>query len=164
MSNVLENRVSTSFTPDELAKLATQRNALMDILKPKTVALNEEELKSLSSMAVDNFVFVQETVKTTDAEGKSLLPPHIALMVPEMETDVTFYNQLDAEEAMMEDLLTRIRHTKRLVAHESYSVANSVYGYYQNLSADGVPGAAARVNILKDRYKGNGPGRPNVEE
>lgn len=164
MSNILENRVSTSFTQEELTKLGDQRKALMLILKPKTVALTDDELKSLSSMAVDNFVFVQETVKTTDAEGVSLLPPAIAAMVPELQTDVTFYGQLDTEEAMLEDLLTRIRHTKRLVAHESYNVANNVYGLYQSLSGAGVPGAAARYNILKERYKDNGAGRPPLEE
>lgn len=164
MSNILENRVSTTFTKDELTDLTSQRNALMAILKPKTVALTEDELKNLSSMAVDNFVFVQETVKTTDAEGVSILPPAIAAMIPELQTDVTFYDQLDTEEAMLEDLLTRIRHTKRLVAHESYKVANNVYSLYQTLAGSGVPGAAARYNILKDRYKDNGGGGRPVEE
>lgn len=163
MANILENRVSATFTKDELTQLATQRNALMAILKPKTLALTEDELKTLSSMAVDNFVFVQEAVKTTDAEGVSLLPPAIANLVPEMQTDVLFYEQLATEETLLEDLLTRIRHTKRLVAHESYNVANSVYILYQTLAEKGVPGAAARYNLLKERYKDNGGGRPADE-
>ena len=164
MSNILENRVSTTFTPDELEKLSTQRKALMAVIKPKTVALNEAELASLSSMAVDNFVFVQETVKTSDEEGMALLPPAIAALVPELQKDADFYDQLDVEEAMMEDLITRIRHTKRLVAHESYNMANRIYGLYQSLAESGVPGAAARYNILKDRYKDNGGGRPAEEQ
>jgi hypothetical protein len=164
MKNVIENRVSATFTKDELADMLDKRKDLMAIIKPKTIALNDEELASLGSMAVDNFVFVKETLKTTDEEGVALLAPGIAAMVPEFTIDVAFFDQLAAEEAAMEDLLTRIRHTKRLVAHESYKVANSVYGQYQSLAEDGIPGAAARFNLLKERYKGNGPGRPNVEE
>lgn len=57
-----------------------------------------------------------------------------------------------------------IRHTKRVVAHESYSVANKVYELYQVLSESGVPGAAARYNILKERYKDNAGGRPLDEQ
>ena len=163
MSNILENRVSATFNKDEVAELAAQRNALMAVIKPKTVALNDVELGSLGSISVDNFVFVKETLKTTDAEGVSLLPPSVAGLVPELAKDVIFYEQLDAEETAMEDLLTRIRHTKRLVAHESYKVANSVYEKYQSLAEDGVPGAASRYNTLKGRYKDNGSGGRSAE-
>ena len=162
--NILNNRVSTTFTEDELTRLATQHKTLMEILKPKTVALTPDELKDLSGIAVDNFVFVNETKDVTDAEGISLLPPSTADMVPELHIDVTFYQQLGFEEKMLEDLLTRIRHTRRLVAHESYNVANSVYKKFQSLAEDGVPGAMARYNVLKERYKDNGGGRPTDEK
>jgi hypothetical protein len=160
MSNVLENRVSTTFAKEELDKMAAQRNSFMAIIKPKTVALNETELSSLSSISVDNFVFVKDTVTATDAEGAALLPPAIATLAIELDKDVTFYEQLDAEEATLTDVLTRLQHTKRLVAHESYMVANAIYEQYQSLANAGVPGAATRYNILKERYKHNGGGRP----
>ena len=74
----MENRVSTTFTPDELSKLATQRKALLAVIQPKTVALNEEELSSLSSISVDNFVFVKEAVTVSDEDAAAMLPPAIA--------------------------------------------------------------------------------------
>jgi hypothetical protein len=81
MANILENRVSATFSKEELDKLAVQRNAFMAIVKPKTVALNADELASLGSISVDNFVFVKDTLTNTDAEGAALLPPAIAAQV-----------------------------------------------------------------------------------
>lgn len=163
MANILENRVSNSFTKEELDQLGTHRKNLMAIVKPKTVALNADELSSLGSISVDNFVFVKDTLTSADAEGVALLPPAIGGLVTELKTDVTFFEQLDSEEAALTDLLTRIQHTKRVVAHESYKVANAIYEQYQALAAAGVPGATSRYNLLKERYKNNGAGRTAEE-
>lgn len=160
MANIFENRVSTTFTQEELDQLTVQQTEYMKFIKPKTLALTQPELESLSSMAVDNFVFVKEALEATDAEGAALIAASVATMVPELEKDVTFFNQLNAQEALLTDLLTRVQHTKRVVAHESYNVANAIYGQYQSLASIGTPGAVSRYNKLKERYEDNGGGRP----
>ena len=42
------------------------------------MALNTDELSSLGSISVDNFVFVKDTLTSTDSEGNNLLPTHPA--------------------------------------------------------------------------------------
>jgi hypothetical protein len=164
MANVLENRISTTFTPDELRQMISSREDYLTALRAKTVALTPEELASLGSLAVDNFVFVQDTLKASDAEGRSMVAAAIAGMVPELEKDVALFEQLDTEELLLTDALTRIQHTKRLAAHESYKVATKLYEQYQSLADAGVPGAVARYNLLKERFKNNGGGRPADEQ
>jgi hypothetical protein len=163
MANVMENRISTTFTETELQQLKAARDAYMNILKAKTVALTADELSSLSSMAVSNFVFVKDTLQASDAEGLSMLPPAIAALVPEAGKDANVFTQLDAEELMLLDLLTRVQHTRRLVAHEAYNVCTKAYEQYRMLAEAGVPGAVTRYNALKDRFKDNGGGRPAEE-
>lgn len=163
MANVMENRISTTFTETELNELASARTAYMNVIKAKTVALTGDELFSLSSMAVSNFVFVKDTLQASDAEGISLLPPAMAALVSEATKDAAMFAQLDAEELMLQDMLTRIQHTKRLSAHEAYNASVKLYQQYQVLAEAGVPGAATRHNALKDRFKDNGGGRPAAE-
>jgi hypothetical protein len=134
----------------------------MNILRSKTLALTAEELSSLSSMAVSNFVFVKDTLQASDPEGLSLLPPAIAALVPEAGKDASVFTQFDAEELLLLDLLTRVQHTKRVAAHEAYNVATKVYEQYQMLAEAGVPGAITRYNALKERFKDNGGGRPAI--
>lgn len=163
MGNIFENRISTTFTDKELTALAAQRSAYMEGIRAKTVALTEEELASLSSMAVDNFVFVKDTLQATDGEGLSLLPPAIGILVPELEKDAALFGQLDEEELFLRDMLMRVQHTRRLAAHECYQVASAIYRQYQHLAEAGVPGAMTRYNGLKSRFAGNGGGRPKDE-
>lgn len=163
MANVMENRISTSLTEKELQEMTAGLAAYMAPLRAKTVALTPDELGSLNSLAVDNFVFVKDALQASDAEGLALLPPVLAGLVPEMQKDVDFFGQLDAEELQLLDALTLVQHTKRLVAHEAYKVATQLYAIYGQLAAAGVPGAAARYDLLKVRFKDNGGGRPKTE-
>jgi hypothetical protein len=99
-------------------------------------------------------------LNATDNEGRALVAGAFAALVPELAKDVALFEQLDAEEMQLTDLLTRIQHTKRVAAHESYKVATQLYGQYQSLTEAGVPGAVTRYNMLKERFKDNGGGRP----
>ncbi len=163
MANVTENRISTRLTEKETQELANARGAYMATLRLKTMALTAVELGKLNSMAVDNFVLVKDTLQTCDAEGVSLLAPAIAAMVPEAEKDAAVFNQLDAEELFLKDMLTRVQHTKRIAAHEAYTVATKVYEQYKVLAEAGIPGAITRYDALKERFKNNGAGRPKEE-
>jgi hypothetical protein len=156
----MENRISTRFTEKDLQNLQAGKELYMNTLRAKTLALTKAELDSLSSMAVDNFVFVKDAATASDAEGQALLPPAFATLVAEMQTDVAYFEQLDAEELQLIDTLNRVQHTKRLVAHEAYQVASNLYATYGQLAEAGVPGAAARHSALKARFKDNGGGRP----
>lgn len=159
MTNVQSNRFSKTFTQVEADELAISRRAYLDLVKDKTIALTPDELNELSSMAVDNFVFVKDMLMANDAEGIAMLPPAYAAEAPELSKDTSVFDFLDMEEMMIDDLKLRIQHTKRLVAHEAYSLAIKFYKLYKQMAEDGVPGAAARYNALKARFKDNGGGR-----
>ena len=159
MANVLQNRISTSFTTTELANLTTQHNAYTDIINPKMVTITDEELGKIPGIDVDNYVFVGDTITVTDAEGIAMLPPTIAALVPEMDKDYTLYKQIDAEIAWLLGVKDKLQRSQRLAAAESYTVANKIYEMYGSLADAGVPGAQAKYDYLKARYKGNGGGR-----
>jgi hypothetical protein len=160
MANVLQNRISTTFSTTDEAALTAQHAAYSAVINPKMVTLTDEELKGIPSIDVDNYVFVNDTITTCDAEGVAMLPPNIAAQVPEMVKDYTFYKQLHAEIAWLQGVLDKLKRSQRLAAAESYTVANKIYEMYASLADAGVPGAQAKYNYLKARYKGNGPGRP----
>lgn len=164
MSNLFENRVSQRFTPEELEQAAALFASLTELYKPKTIALNKEELKTLRSLRVSNFVFVQETITTLDETGLNLLPPAIAGLTGELRKDADLFEQLGKHKAVLQDMLNRVTHTMRLVGHESYKVSNSIYDQYQLQAGDGVPGAAARYEKLKKRYSKTGVGRPKLKK
>lgn len=160
MANILENRISTSFTTAEETALTAQHAAYAAIINPKMVTLTDDELKGLPSIDVDNYVFVNDTITVTDAEGVAMLPPNIAAQIPKMAKDYTFYKQIDAEIAWLLGIVDKLKRTQRLAAAESYAVANKIYEMYGSLADAGVPGAQAKYDYLKARYKGNGGGRP----
>lgn len=69
MANIIENRISTTFTTTEEAALAAQHTAYTSVVNPKMVTVTDEELKSIPSIDVDNYVFVNDTITACDAEG-----------------------------------------------------------------------------------------------
>jgi len=164
MANVLQNRISTSFTNTELDNLNTHIAAYSAIINPKMVAITDDELKGIPSIDVDNYVFVGDVTTTCDAEGLAMLPPNIAAQVPEMDKDYTFYDQAEAEIVRLLGIVDKLRRSQRLAAAESFAVANKVYEMFGSLADAGVPGAQAKYDYLKARYKSSGAGRPPSPE
>lgn len=160
MANLQNNRFSATFTQKETEELGTSRTAYANNLTAKTVALTPEELDRFNSIEVDNYVFVKDTLYCNDAEGVAMMPPAYAAMAPELVLDNTVFDQFDAEKLLLKDLLRRVEDTQRLVAHEAYSLATKYYKLYKQMAEDGVPGAAARYELLSKRFKDNGGGRP----
>ena len=156
MANILQNRVSNTFTAAEETLLITKKSDYAAIIDAKTIALTESELKTLSSIAVENKVFVDDTIRVADAEMLAMLPPSIGALVPELIKDKTFYEQLDAEEAWLKGRLVRVEQTKRVLAHEAYSVSLKIYEILGALASAGVPGAQAKYDILAERFKSAG--------
>lgn len=156
MANILQNRVSTTFTAAEETLLGTKKSDYAAIIDAKTIALTANELGSLTSIAVENQVFVDDTIRIADVELVDMLPPSIGALVPELIKDKTFYEQLDAEEAWLNDRLVRVVQTKRLAAHEAYSVSLKIYEILGALASAGVPGAQAKYDILSERFKKTG--------
>jgi hypothetical protein len=159
MANVTQNRISNTFTSAEKAALATQHSAYAAIVHPKMATLTEKELGELPGIDEENYVFVGDTITITDADGMAMLPPSIGTLVPEMEKDYTFFDEIEAEIAWLDEQKAQLLQTQRLVAAECYKVANKIYEMYGSLADAGVPGAQAKYDYLKARYKGNGAGR-----
>ena len=156
MANILQNRISNTFTTAEQTSLITKKSDYAAIIDAKTIALTESELKTLSSIDVENQVFVDDTIRIADAEALAMLPPSISALVPELVKDKTFYEQLDVEEAWLKGRLVRVEQTKRLLAHEAYSVSLKIYEMLGSLASAGVPGAQAKYDALAVRFKGAG--------
>lgn len=163
MANLQNNRFSATFTQRETEQLVASRMAYSNNLTAKTVALTPEERDSYNGIEVDNYVFVKDTLYCNDAEGVAMMPPAYAAMAPELVLDNTVFDQFDAEELALKDMLQRVQDSKRLVAHEAYSAATMYYKLYKQMAEDGVPGAAARYELLRKRFKDNGAGRPKEE-
>jgi hypothetical protein len=160
MSNILQNRISTTFTTTEEAALAVQHTAYSAIINPKMVTLTEDQLAKMPSIDVDNYVFVGDTITVSDTEGVAMLPPSIGSLVAEMVKDYTLYKQIDVEIAWHMAQIVLLQQTQRLAAYESYTVANKIYELFKSLAEAGVPGAQAKYDFLKARYKSKGAGRP----
>ena len=156
MANILQNRISTTFTAAEETSLITKKSDYAAIIDGKTIALTESELKTYTSIDVENQVFVDDTIRIADAEMVAMLPPSIAALVPELVKDKTFYEQLDGEAAWLKGRLVRVEQTQRLLGHESYSVSLKIYDILGVLASAGVPGAQAKYDILSERFKNTG--------
>jgi hypothetical protein len=162
MANINVNRVSNTFTAAELTSLGTAHTTYSGIINGKTITLTKEEEAALPGIDIDNYVFVKDALSVTDAEGLAMLPPAFAAPAPELVKDVSFFEQLDSEENWLMAQITRVQQTKRVVAAESYKVANVLYNQYQNLADAGVAGAQTKAEKLAARYKNNGGGRQST--
>jgi len=155
MANVIENRISTTISAADETAMGTAADTITPILESCTIALEENERASLFSLDEANKVFAEEALQEALNHG-DILPQPVQSLVPEMQKDLTLFNQLDELESGLNQWLIRIKDTKRLTAHESYKVALTIYTMYEALAKVAVPGAKASYDRLKERFARQG--------
>lgn len=148
MSNTPQNKLSAAMSEKDILAV---KKSIADIVKsmPFLIGLSEGEKKRMTKMNTANKVFVEDVIKTYDSI-KPILPNFIS--VDEVSRDLQLFDQLDEVEVQVEELLEKVRSTRRLAGSEAYSSALMIYQLLKTASKAGVPGSAANYSFLKSRF------------
>jgi hypothetical protein len=158
MANLSENRINVVIAPADVTTITSSISTILGIL-PANTTLTEDQRGNYNSIDVSNKVFAEDVLTEARITGTGILTPYINLDF--LQNDLTIFNQLNAVESGLANLLQRVKDAKRIAGHEAYGMANKAYGDYQNANDAGIPNAKSAYDRLKVRYEaqGNG-GRP----
>ena len=162
MSNITENRLNLVLSAADITAINTAIAAIT--AKLPTPSLNEAQRKDFQAIDVDNKVFCEDVVTEMNISGAGILPPFLNATF--IQNDLNLFEQMDAVEASLMNVLQKVADLKRIAGHEAYGMSNAVYKIYTAANFAGVPGAKQAYDKLKLRYdaQGNGAGRPNDED
>jgi hypothetical protein len=157
MSNITENKLNTVLTAADITAINTAVTAITS--KLPTGSLDEAQRANYKSIDVDNKVFVEDAITELNISGAGIIPAFINGTF--IQNDLTLFEQLDAVEASLENVLQKISDLKRIAGHEAYSAAQTIYKIYDAANQAGIPGAKQAYDKLKVRYdaQGNNGGR-----
>ncbi len=163
MANIMQNRVDAILDPKSMQSIFDNISAVIgSIPNIANLTLNDDERTSLSSLDVNNKVFVEDVIEALKQNGEDIMPASIN--VRQIENDLTLFTQMDKIHGHLSDALQRIEDLRRIAASEAYSASTVVYGIYGLSAQSGIPGAQASYNKLKERYKNQGGGAPKKED
>lgn len=154
MANITTNLIDTNISPADRTTIQTAVNTIKTTLDPYVRNLTEEERDRLLSLDVNNKVFVEEALDEITNNG-TMLPA--AISASQIENDLALFNQLDSLESVLQNMLDRVRDTKRLTGHEAYAMALAAYTIYKALANSGVEAARTSAERLGQRFVNNGP-------
>ncbi|OYX84935.1 MAG: hypothetical protein B7Y83_06470 [Flavobacteriales bacterium 32-34-25] len=161
MSNLLNNRVNTTATAAQLTAVKAAFQTILTNL-PFLVGLTADERKSLNAIDVNNKAFTEDALNAA-VNNATLVPGYIS--VPNMQSDLTLFAQMDEISGLANQLCERIEDTKMLAGSEAYNTALSLYKSFGTAADAGVLGADSIVDKLKTRFaasKGNAVTTPPV--
>lgn len=152
MSNLLNNRVNSTATP---AQVTAVKAAFQTILTnmPFLVGLTADERKSLNAIDVNNKAFTEDALAAA-VNNPTLVPAYLS--VPNLQSDLTLFTQMDEISGLANQLCERIEDTKMLAGSEAYNVALGLYKSFGSAADAGVIGANSIVDKLKTRFANNG--------
>lgn len=153
MANITTNLIDTNISVADRTTIQTSVSTILTTLNPYVRNLTDEERDRLLSLDVNNKVFVEEAIDEITNNG-SILPTAISL--GQLENDLELFNQLDSLESILQNMLDRVRDTKRLAGHEAYAMALTAYTIYKALANSGVEQAHTSAERLGQRFSGNG--------
>ncbi|WP_026725209.1 hypothetical protein [Flavobacterium sasangense] len=158
MSNLSENRINVVITPADITAINTSVNTILSKI-PANTTLTDEQRLSYNAINVANKVFAEDCLIEAQLNGAGILPGFVSL--PNMQNDLTVFDQLDQMESALNNALQRIADAKRIAGHEAYGQANVIYNAFRTANDSGIANAKASVDKLKPRYEaqGNGTGR-----
>ncbi|MFA9192461.1 hypothetical protein AAGV28_13870 [Flavobacterium sp. FZUC8N2.13] len=158
MSNLSNNRVNVAATAAQVTAVKAAFQTIMTNL-PFLTGLTADERKSLNAIDVNNKVFAEDALAAA-VNNPTLVPAYIS--VPNMQLDMTLFNQLDELSGLANQLCERIEDTKMLAGSEAYNVALSLYKSFGAAADAGAPGADSIVDKLKTRFANSGGNAVNV--
>lgn len=157
MSNLTNNRLNITATP---AQITAVKGALQTILTnlPFLIGLTTEERTVLPAIDVNNKVFTEDAIMA-GVNNAAILPSYIS--VPNMQTDITLFGQLDEVIILLKQVLEKLEDTQLLAGSEAYSAALMLYKLFGAAADSGVAGADAVVSQLRARFlsQGNTPAK-----
>lgn len=153
MGNIDTNTINTTITVADRTTIQTAVDTIRTTLDPYLRTLTDEERERFLSLDVNNKVFVEEAIDEVSNNG-AILPP--AINVTFLQNDLDLFNQLDSLESILQNMLNRVRDTKRRAGHEAYAMGLATYTIYKALAASGVDEARGSADRLGQRFSGNG--------
>ena len=158
MSNLSENRINVVIAAADIAAMNSSIATILGKL-PAGTTLTDEQRSEFTAIDVSNKVFAEDVLTEARLTGTGILSPYINLDF--LQNDLSIFNQLDAIESGLANLLQRVKDAKRIAGHEAYSMAGKAYGNYKDAAEAGVENAKSAYDKLKVRFEaqGNG-GRP----
>ena len=155
-TNIMTNRINEIVPPASILLINTNADGIKQALPFEgEFALTDAERATQLSMNVNNRVFVTDVMTEMGISG-GVLPPFV--LVTNVQRDATLFDQLDAIESRLMNILQVVRDLKRMAAHEAYATALAVYKMYEMAAAAGVPGAQESYNRLRERFDAQGQG------
>ncbi len=148
MGNLLSNRISQSISAAEKTAVIDDLNKVEADL-PWLTGLNVDERSSLPKINAVNRDFVADAIDVI-VNNPDFFPNYF---VPaEMQKDFALYNQLNEIVLVSERVHEKLRDTQMLAGSEAYIAALTAYRLLQSAAQDGVPGADALYNRLRERF------------
>ncbi|QQX75619.1 MULTISPECIES: hypothetical protein [Aequorivita] len=160
MANLSENRLNEVLDPAVLSAAITGLDAFMEGL-PEGV-LNDDQRRRYTGMDVDNRVFVETVLDVMAGSGASVLPASFQLAT--LQVDYQLFEQVKAVLARVAQVQRKLEDLLRISAHEAFTYALAVYAIYETMSKAGSEDARAGFELMRERFAGQGGGRPAEEE
>ena len=164
MANLTNNRLNVTATP---AQITAVKDALQTILTnlPFLIGLTVEERTVLPAIDVSNKVFTEDAILAGLNNG-AIMPSYVS--VPNMQSDLTLFGQLDEVIILIKQVLEKLEDTQLLAGSEAYSAALMLYKLFGSAADSGIAGADAVVAQLRQRFTSAGnipmkqPQNPNL--
>ena len=155
MGNLTQNRLNLILAAAVVTGINTNLAAVASQLPAGT--LTDEERSSYKAIDVNNKIFVEDTLTEMAISSTGIIPPFLNSTV--IQNDFTLFEQLDAIESNITNLLRKVSDLKRICGSESYDYALAVYRIYESANFAGILGAKESYEKLKVRFdQSNGGG------
>ena len=152
MGNVNENRLNLTYSAADIALMKANANSTISKVPAGATLTPEERAVNQNDIDVDNKMY------ELNFNGAGIMPSW--LIIPQIATDLSFFEQSDELETIYENLLLRINDAKRIAGREAMAGALRAYHQYREAAENGVPGAQASYDKLKVRFEKMASSKP----
>ncbi len=157
----LDNLITITFTPDELAKIDDAMSIIEDIMKNKAVNLTPDERRQYGSIADKNKIIVDK-IKDYIEQIPQLIPP--GFDKAEFDRDYATRGQIESRVRRMKSLQEQFTDTKTLLDHDNYQGSMVVYRFARFLASTNTPGTSSVYEDLKQHHTGKRSQTPTEPE
>ena len=152
MENITENKLNTIISAAELLTIQDSIDQINRNLPDGS--LTDEQRATMKAINVNNKIFVEDVITEMTVNGEGIIPPYVS--TENIQTDISFFDQLDGIESGLMMLLQRVSDLKRIAGDEAYTGALVGYRLFEGASAAGINSAKQSYEKLKDRFQNNG--------
>lgn len=153
MANIMKNRIDTVMHPGELQQIKDSIEFIISLLpKSDMHTLNEEEKEQLSTLDVDNKIFVEDIINEISNNGEGIMP--VFITAEGILNDLTLFEQMNKLRGMIGELYMYADTILRIAANDAYSVSYAAYQFFKSAAGNGIPNAQNSYDKLKVRHEG----------